>query len=100
MNRTSLWPLPLENLSGKFIVSNFSLNKGPKSYLPFPCLSYGLWSDAPLNASFYSKGCFCEQTAPSLFGSRSDPISKQKHPAHLLALEQEKLGLMLEFLTA
>lgn len=81
--------MPLEYLNSKFIVSSFSLNKGPKSYLPFPCLSNGLWSDVPLNASFYSKGCFGEQTAPSLFGGRYDPILKQKHPAHLLALEEE-----------
>lgn len=67
----------------------FSLNQGPKSYLPFLCLSDGLWSDVPLNASFYSKGCFYEQIAPSPFGSRYIPISKQKRCTHLLALEEE-----------
>lgn len=67
----------------------FSLNQGPKSDLPLPSLSDGLWSDTPLNASFYSRGSFYEQIAPSPFGSRYDPISKQKHSTHLLALEEE-----------
>lgn len=54
----------------------FSSHQDPKSYLPSPLLSDGLYH--PLNTSFYNKGCFYEQTALSPFGCKYAPIPKQK----------------------
>lgn len=66
-----------------------TLNRVLKVRSTFPAYLMVSGPHVSLNVSFYNKGCFYEQIAPGPFGSGYGPISKQKHPTHLLTRREE-----------